>query len=158
MGFLQPPPQHKHTRWAPTTLPPAASPSLSMETSAMDPNRFAAAPYEPTSAAQQGRQRRRDDKCKTGGGATMTKTAAAQQGWQRRHDDEGRTSGATTKAAAVRQGRQQRRNDIWGSCGATTNAELAAAPQWHKQQQRDKEGSGGDRFGAIEVGGGQKIE
>jgi hypothetical protein len=52
MGFLQPPPQHKHTRWAATTLPPAASSSLSMETSAMDPNRFAAAPYEPTAGAR----------------------------------------------------------------------------------------------------------
>jgi hypothetical protein len=33
-------------------LPPAASPSLSIESSAMDPNLVAAAPYEPVSGAR----------------------------------------------------------------------------------------------------------
>ncbi len=49
---FQPPPQHKHTRWAAATLPPAALPSLSMETSAMEQNRIAAAPYQPTAGAR----------------------------------------------------------------------------------------------------------
>jgi len=78
-----------------------------METSTMDPNRFAAAPYEPTSAARQDRQRRHDDKCRTGGGAAMTKAAAARQGRQRRCNDKDRTGGASTKAAAARQGSQR---------------------------------------------------
>ncbi len=50
----------------------------------MDPNCFAVAPFEPTSAAQQGRQRRRDEKCRTGGGTAMTK--------QQRRDKEGMLS------------------------------------------------------------------
>ncbi len=53
-------------------------------------------------AARQGRQRWRNDKCRTGGGAMTKAKPAAQQGKERQRDKEGR-GGATTKAELAAQ-------------------------------------------------------
>ncbi len=71
--------RHQATPFVPAPGPMPVPPP------AMDPNRFAAAPYETTSAARQGRQRRRDDKCRTGGGGMTKAEPAARRGRERRH-------------------------------------------------------------------------